>query len=145
MGSLPGYRAVRRVSPRVSPVQLAWVGGLGLRRDRRYGRASDGSLDLGPRSWLPDDDRNAVDAVQSRVLPERDDDAVRVRGAQRQAASEVDLVRRRPRAAQAGGARRERNHESDRRRAVDRQQRQADARYLRQEPAPPAGLAAQVL
>ena len=69
VGSLPRRRAVRRVSPGLSPVQLARLGRLGLRRDRRHGRAPDGSLDVGARSRLSDDDRNAGDAVQRRLLP----------------------------------------------------------------------------
>ena len=59
VGSVPRRRAVRRVSPGLSPVQLARLGRLGLRRDRRHGRAPDGSLDVGARSRLSDDDRNA--------------------------------------------------------------------------------------
>ena len=43
-----------RVSPGLSPVQLARLGGLGLRRDRRHGRASDRSPVLGARSRLSD-------------------------------------------------------------------------------------------
>ena len=56
VGSLPWRRAVRRVSPGLSPVQLARLGRLGLRRDRRHGRAPDGPSVLGARSRLPDDD-----------------------------------------------------------------------------------------
>ena len=104
VGSVPRRRAVRRVSPGLSPVQLARLGRLGLRRDRRHGRAPDGPLDVGARSRLPDDDRNRGDAVQRRLLPERDDDDLRVPRAQREAAGEADVVRRRAEAAEAGRA-----------------------------------------
>ena len=67
VGSVPRPRAVCRVSPGLSPVQLARLGRLGLRRDRRHGRAPDGSLDVGARSRLSDDDRDGRDAVQRRL------------------------------------------------------------------------------
>ena len=67
VGSVPRPRAVRRLSPGLSPVQLARLGRLGLRRARRHGRAPDGSLDVGARSRLSDDDRNRRDAVQRRL------------------------------------------------------------------------------
>ena len=52
VGSVPRRRAVRRVPPGLSPVQLARLDRLGLRRDRRHGRAPDGPLDVGARSRL---------------------------------------------------------------------------------------------
>ena len=75
------------------------------------------------------------------VLPDGDDDALRVRRARQQAAGEADVVRRRLQAAAPGGARRNAARRG-RRRALHRQQGQADARHLRRQPAPAAAVAA---
>ena len=75
--------AERRVSPGLSPVQLARLGRLGRRRDRRHGRAPDRSRLLGARSRLPDERRDRVDAVRQGVLPDGHDDVLRVPGARR--------------------------------------------------------------
>ena len=53
-----------RVSPRLSPVQLARVGRLGRWRHRRHGRAPHRSRLLGARSRLPDECRDRVDPVR---------------------------------------------------------------------------------
>ena len=50
VGSLPRPGSAGRVSPDLSPVQLARLGRLGRRRHRRHGRAPDRSRLLGARS-----------------------------------------------------------------------------------------------
>ena len=52
---------------------------------------------------IPDDDRDAVDAVQQGHLPDGHDDVLRVPGARCEAGGEGDVVRRRPAACQARG------------------------------------------
>src|SRR5437016_1052100 len=109
------------------------MGGLGSWSDRRYGRAFDRSLDVGAEPGLSDQRRNAFDSVQPRVVSERDDDGVRISGAQsnaRQIASrETDLVRRRIDAAEAGRAWR-RGTRQRRRRAAGWKQGKAAARNV---------------
>ena len=96
------------------------------------------ALDLG----YPTTIETVVDAVQRRLLPERDDDDLRVPGARRQAAGEADVVRRRADAAAADRAPRGEELNADGRRAARRQQGQADARHLRREAAAAARVAA---
>ena len=59
LGSVPRAGAVRPVSPGVSPVQLARLGGLGMRRHRRHGRAPDRPSVLGARPRVSDQRRDA--------------------------------------------------------------------------------------
>ena len=105
VGSVPGRRAAGRVSPALSPVQLARLGRLGPGRARRHGRAPHRFSGLGAESRPADGDRDRVDAVQRRLLPERDDDATTSSRAQGTAAGQADVVRRRPDAARSRGAR----------------------------------------
>ena len=142
VGSVPRPRAGLRISPGLPPVQLARLDRLGLRRDRRHGRAPDRLRVLGARSWLSDHDRNGVDAVRWRVLPDGHQDLLRIPGARHDAAGEADVVRRRHDAGDAARARRRRSSTTIRRRAHRRQQGQGDARQLRREVAAVAGLAA---
>ena len=83
LGSVPRRRADGRLPPALSPVQLARLGGLGPGRARRHGRAPDRSSVLVARPRVPDDHRDDRDAVQRRLLSERDDDLLRVPGARR--------------------------------------------------------------
>ena len=127
---VPRRRARSRLPPDLSPVQLARLGGLGPGRTRRHGRASRRSSVLGAEPRLPDDGRDAVDAVQRRLVSVGDDDVLRVPEARQPAAGEADVVRRRPAAAEARGHRR-RAHEPGRRADVRRHQGQADSGHLR--------------
>ena len=77
------------VSPDLSPVQLARLGGLGPGRARRHGRAPDRSSGVGPEARPADVDRDDLDAVQRRLLSERDDDVLRVPGARGHAGGEA--------------------------------------------------------
>ena len=61
-----GCGARPRISPGVSPVQLARLDRLGRRRAERHGRAPDRLSVLGARTRLPDINRNRVDAVRRR-------------------------------------------------------------------------------
>ena len=85
--------------PALSPVQLARMGGLGPGRARRHGRAPDGLSRVGAQARPADRDRDREHAVQRRLLSERDDDPLRVPRAERHAAGDADVVRRRPHAA----------------------------------------------
>ena len=143
VGSVPRRRTGRRLSPGLSPLQLARVGGLGPGTARRHGRAPDRSSVLVAQARHALVDRNRLDAVQRRLLSARDDDALSVPGARQHAAGEADVVRRRLRAAEAGGDRR-REAERRRRRALHRIEGQVDAGDLRAEPAPAAAVAAAV-
>src|ERR1700680_1940929 len=49
LGLIPRRWPAWGVSPHLSSIQLAWLGGLGRRRDRRYGRTFDRSLYVGTR------------------------------------------------------------------------------------------------
>ena len=115
VGSISRRRAVRRIPPDLSPVQLARLGRLGQQRHRRHGRASDRSVDVGARSRVSDDDRDRVDAVQRRVVSRVLDDDVSVPRAREQAAGDADVVRRRAVPAQAGRDRRRRAEQRRRR------------------------------
>jgi hypothetical protein len=106
MGSVPRPRPGGRLPPGVSPVQLARVGGLGRGRHRRHGRAPDRSSVLGAGPGLPDVGGDRLHAVQPGLVPDGDDDALRVPCARQHAAGEAQLVRRRPEAARTGNARR---------------------------------------
>ena len=106
LGSVPRRRAARRLSPGLSPVQLARLGGLGPGGARRHGRAPDRLPVLGARARHADQRRDDLDAVQRRLLPEFDDDLLRVRRARQQAGGEADVVRRRHAAAASGGVQR---------------------------------------
>ena len=86
LGPVPRRGAAGRLPPDLSPVQLARLDRLGSGRARRHGRAPHRSSVLVARSRLPDGDRDDLDAVQRRLLPERDDDLLRVPGARRDAA-----------------------------------------------------------
>src|SRR5262249_40369181 len=54
LGPVFGSGAESGVSPDLSSVQLARLGGLGHGPDWRYGRASDGPLDVGAEAGLSD-------------------------------------------------------------------------------------------
>ena len=69
LGSVSRARAVCAVPPGVSPVQLARLGGLGLRRHRRHGRALDRPPVLGAGPGLSHQRRDCVDAVQQGQYP----------------------------------------------------------------------------
>ena len=84
----------------------------------------------GLKLGLADGDRDDVDAVQRRLLSERDQDGLSVPCAQGHAGGEARVVRRRPHAAAAGGARR-REAERRRRDPLHRQQGQDAAADLR--------------
>ena len=141
VGPVPRPGARGAVSPGLPPGPVARLGRLGPGRAGRHGRAPGRSPVLGARARHADHDRDRVDAVQRRVLPDGDDDALSVRRARQQAAGEADVVRRRLQAAAPGGARRNAARRG-RRRALHRQQGQADARHLRRQPAPAAAVAA---
>ena len=112
VGSVPRRRRRRHpVPPGLSPVQLARLGRVGPGGAGRHGRAPDRLPVLGARSRHADRGRNDLDAVQRRLLPQRDDDLLRVRGARQQAGGEDDVVRRRPAAAAAGGVHRRDDHQ----------------------------------
>ena len=105
--------------PRLSPVQLARLGRLGRRRDRRHGRTPDRSRLLGARPWLADEHRDPVDAVQRPCFPWATTTFYEFPARGAKPRGEDDVVRRRAAAAEAGGDRR-REAQRDGRRAADR-------------------------
>ena len=68
VGPVPRRRAVGRLSPGLSPVQLARLGRLGPGRARRHGRAPDRSPGLGPQA-RPADDRSRPSRRRSTARP----------------------------------------------------------------------------
>ena len=87
--------------PPASITRFIWRGWVdcGHGRARRHGRAPDRPAVLGAGSRLPDDGRNRLDAVQQGVVPDGDDDALRVPRARQQTGREAHVVRRRAAAA----------------------------------------------
>src|SRR5208337_4624868 len=70
VGFIPRCGADRAVSPDLSPVQLARLGGLGLRRDWRHGRASARRDHVEPEAGPANQHRDSVLAFQWRFLPD---------------------------------------------------------------------------
>ena len=99
VGSVPRRCAATSSITRSITRSTGAAGSTGAGRARRHGRAPDRSSVLGADLGYPTSDRDGLDAVQRRLVPERHDDLLRVPGARRQAGGEADLVRRRPAAA----------------------------------------------
>ena len=83
LGPVPRRRPAGRVSPGLSPLQLARLGRLGPGSARRHGSAPHRlpGLVAGPAAAVGG--RNRVDAVQRRVLPGGDHDLLRIQGERR--------------------------------------------------------------